>query len=993
MRYDAFISYRHSELDMFVAKKVHKGLETFKVPRAVQKKSGKKTIKRVFRDQEELPIGSDLNNNISSALENSEYLLVICSPRTKDSYWVEKEISSFIEMHGRNNILAILIEGEPDESFPTLLLTDENGNPVEPLAADVRGKDKKEVNKKLKTEIVRLAAPLLNCSYDDLKQRHKERRMKKAIAFVSVVGAIIAALGISFGLYNANMARQIQENFTEKQISQAKYLSEVSDGLLSIGDRRAATLVALSALPESGSDRPYVTEAEAALVHSVYAYEDDTYLNHDVVYPHDLPVLDMRANVDGTLLTSYDSKYTTYVWDTDTNKQILKIDNILNRNGYYDYIIYANVIDNKLVIVTKEHLYVYSLENELLYLMDLDYANYAEAYLPDSVLAIVAIDRLSFFDVSKLNVISSFDKEDNSFTGGCYFSSNGNYFVTGTIASESKDSGSYCLCDLKKNTIEYIVTSKDSIAEVAVYDNKDSVALTYSSADTFNVSLDDFEYILDYNCDKDADKNWSYPVVLSFMERQDTSTILKVAQKDNTTFLVLSAGNSLYSFNNETGMPIYKTSVGNKISSYWITGNGTAIIAATIGGDINIINSSTGENYDNNTIDSNISIRDAIICNGHVALRSRYDSNLTIMSYPTAAFQLSEKDNEKRYEKIYVSPDGNTLAYINKSNGFTVDFYSAETEELISEFDFPDKNYYYYDFRDNNVFVAIDQFGIFTTFSISDGTCNTFDYEDKFVAANTAISKNLERAVFYTNGDFGKIHVIDLVSGEYSEYDNPTGYISALETASHSDKAWGLTDDGFFELNTSTGEFDFDFPDSLIVPMQNNTFALSKDDKYISALCIDNYIRILNTETREIVTEIPFDLGLCMFMYFTDDNSKLFLQGGDYLFRVYDINDNKFIYAGTEIIASPDKITEYEDIIVYKTYGDLYILNSSDFTCKAYISNGQALSIEQRKIFAASSFSLKTFHYATLEELIEEAHKQFPDDALSDYEKAKYHVE
>ena len=29
MRYDAFISYRHAELDMFVAKKVHKGLETF----------------------------------------------------------------------------------------------------------------------------------------------------------------------------------------------------------------------------------------------------------------------------------------------------------------------------------------------------------------------------------------------------------------------------------------------------------------------------------------------------------------------------------------------------------------------------------------------------------------------------------------------------------------------------------------------------------------------------------------------------------------------------------------------------------------------------------------------------------------------------------------------------------------------------------------------------------------------------------------------------
>ena len=64
MRYNAFISYRHSELDMFVAKKVHKGLETFKVPHAVAKKTGKKKINRVFRDQEELPSGSDLGDNI-----------------------------------------------------------------------------------------------------------------------------------------------------------------------------------------------------------------------------------------------------------------------------------------------------------------------------------------------------------------------------------------------------------------------------------------------------------------------------------------------------------------------------------------------------------------------------------------------------------------------------------------------------------------------------------------------------------------------------------------------------------------------------------------------------------------------------------------------------------------------------------------------------------------------------------------------------------------
>lgn len=182
MRYDAFISYRHAELDTYVAKKIHKMLETFKVPGAVKRKSGKKKIQRVFRDQEELPIGSSLTNNIEAALQESEFLIVICSPRTPQSEWVAREIDTFIQMHDRHHVLAVLIEGEPNESFPPRLLVDEEGNPVEPLAADVRGANYKEVNSKLKTEVVRLAAPLLYCSYDDLRQRHRERRMRKMAA-------------------------------------------------------------------------------------------------------------------------------------------------------------------------------------------------------------------------------------------------------------------------------------------------------------------------------------------------------------------------------------------------------------------------------------------------------------------------------------------------------------------------------------------------------------------------------------------------------------------------------------------------------------------------------------------------------------------------------------------------------------------------------------------------------------------------------------------
>ena len=135
IKYDAFISYRHSELDQFVAVNLHKELEAFKLPKVIRKQLqakgiDKKKIERVFRDRDELPITNNLADPITNALRNSEFLLVICSPRLKESLWCRKEIETFISMHGREKIFAVLIEGEPAESFPDELLDIEKTVPI-----------------------------------------------------------------------------------------------------------------------------------------------------------------------------------------------------------------------------------------------------------------------------------------------------------------------------------------------------------------------------------------------------------------------------------------------------------------------------------------------------------------------------------------------------------------------------------------------------------------------------------------------------------------------------------------------------------------------------------------------------------------------------------------------------------------------------------------------------------------------------------------------
>lgn len=318
--YDAFISYRHTELDKFVAENLHRQMEAFKLPGNVSKKTGRTRIERVFRDRDELPLASNLADPITEALAKSEYLIVICSPRLRQSQWCQKEIDTFIRMHGREKVFAVLIEGEPEESFPLQLLYVEEEvrepdgtirtvkRPVEPLAADVRGKNNREVLKAMKTELLRLLAPMFELSYDDLRQRHRERRMRKIMA--ASLG--VAAVCLAFGAVSTTMALRIKsqkeqiqaqnqeiiarnQEITEQNmeiqnqtleiqnkneilaLQQALSLAQEADTLLAAGDRVGAVEKAYSALTQqAGVEMPYTAQAQYSLTEALYAYSSGT---------------------------------------------------------------------------------------------------------------------------------------------------------------------------------------------------------------------------------------------------------------------------------------------------------------------------------------------------------------------------------------------------------------------------------------------------------------------------------------------------------------------------------------------------------------------------------------------------------------------------------------------------------------------------------------------------------------------------------------------
>src|SRR5262245_24713710 len=211
-KYRAFISYSHA--DRAWGDWLHRALESYRIPKRLHGTSGRNgpipdKLFPIFRDREELSSAAELSEQIRQALEQSAYLIIICSPRSARSHWVNEEILAFKRLGRENRILALIADGEPNatdkpgcdpalECFPQAIKFklgpdgELSGLRTEPIAADVRSQGDRRENAKLK-----LIAGLLGVDFDALKQRELEAARKRTriaygIAATMVLFAIAA---------------------------------------------------------------------------------------------------------------------------------------------------------------------------------------------------------------------------------------------------------------------------------------------------------------------------------------------------------------------------------------------------------------------------------------------------------------------------------------------------------------------------------------------------------------------------------------------------------------------------------------------------------------------------------------------------------------------------------------------------------------------------------------------------------------------------------
>ena len=222
--YYAFISYKRD--DKKEAKRLQHALEYYRLPNHLRQENPElpEYVRPVFRDMTDLEVG-ELSAQIHAGLEQSHFLIVVCSPRAAASKWVNDEVEYFISLGKQDKIIPYIIEGVPhasnpsEECYPPSLLN--LSKEKELLGANIN-----EVGKDSAT--IRVVSRMFSIRFDTLFQRYEREQKRKRWMWIGV-SILIASLGLSIGGYF------VRQN-TKLEISQSHFIAEKAEQLMKEGD-------------------------------------------------------------------------------------------------------------------------------------------------------------------------------------------------------------------------------------------------------------------------------------------------------------------------------------------------------------------------------------------------------------------------------------------------------------------------------------------------------------------------------------------------------------------------------------------------------------------------------------------------------------------------------------------------------------------------------------------------------------------------------------
>lgn len=223
--------------DAQIAERLAQSIRSYKLPRGVTLPNPELDYHNVFVDS----TGSEFDDPVKMLLDHTRYLVVICSPDAKVSPGIRSRLTYFRNFRRMEDIVAVIVRGEPVDSFPESfierkvvqrILPDmrvvEREETIEPVAADLRADTPSRFRQLLRYETVRITASVLGLHPDVLEQRHRRRRNQAIFAAAAAVCSVLLVLSglfLRLGLI-ARREGQIAQAQTEKSIEVAQRLTK-----------------------------------------------------------------------------------------------------------------------------------------------------------------------------------------------------------------------------------------------------------------------------------------------------------------------------------------------------------------------------------------------------------------------------------------------------------------------------------------------------------------------------------------------------------------------------------------------------------------------------------------------------------------------------------------------------------------------------------------------------------------------------------------------
>ncbi len=266
-RYWAFISYSHT--DKAWGAWLHKALETYPIPQRligmpIAAGTVPARLKPVFRDRDELPTATDLGFTIEEALRQSWSLVVICSPASAQSRWVNEEVLAFQKLGRGERIHCLIVEGAPDAHatpcFPPALAAQmpmHGDAPGEPIGADARPEGDGRTHARIK-----LIAGILGVPFDKLARREQQRR-HRTMFLITCASLLLATLLVVFSVVTITSRRDAESQRTHAEGLVEFMLGDLRKKLEPDGKLATLDAVGKEALAYYAAQEPESLDADA----------------------------------------------------------------------------------------------------------------------------------------------------------------------------------------------------------------------------------------------------------------------------------------------------------------------------------------------------------------------------------------------------------------------------------------------------------------------------------------------------------------------------------------------------------------------------------------------------------------------------------------------------------------------------------------------------------------------------------------------------------